>query len=183
MFGFGSNAKKLDKASSLALAIMMPKLGGRLRDGMLMELQRDPYIAGYILGQLDSFDGFFELRLGLSESDRKIVRARVFEAIYGKDLQNVQHAIGALNVHARARTPQFQDGASKGFRLVAYSVGAKDIRDDPEYESALRNSEVLGEQMANLYQRPSFPTDNPSDLHTAAILGLEELWFWSHRPL
>jgi hypothetical protein len=164
---FGGSKKARDKASSTITENLQIQLGGYIKVGILVGIiQQDPYVAGYIQGKLLYLSTYFTKAEGLPVEDAQGVTGMVLLNLFGKTQAMVVSQ--TLRAHSGNRSSEFLDGQRKGMQVVAYAVGTKDVRLDPDYERAIATFRA----MDNRYG--SGPESND---HWAAIAGLERLWF------
>lgn len=160
---FSSNTSVRDKAISEITKNLQTQLGGYIRFGDLIgSIQRDPYIAGYIHGKLLSFNAYYNKAEGMPAEDGQVVTGAVLINLFGREkAMTVSQAIGA---HGSYRSAQYLDGQRKGAQIVAYAVGAQDVRQDPEYRQAIATYRTMA-------------SNHRLEDHWAAITGLEHRWF------
>lgn len=168
MFGlFGGGKKAQDKAITAITENLRIQLGGYIKFGNLVGIvQQDPYVAGYIQGKLLSFNAYFIKAEGLPAEDAQTVTGMVLMNLFGRDQAMVVSQ--AIIAHGGNLSPQFQNGQRKGALVVAYAVGAQDVRRDPDYTRAIAHFRQMEKKQGS---------ESQSNDHWAAITGLEHIWF------
>jgi len=164
MFGlFGRKIK--DKAVEQVSEHLRLQLAHHIRFGRLLGLiGEDPYVAGYIHGKINSFMAYYVHAEGMPAQDATLASGLILMNVFGDNAVSVSQAI---KQHMSRPTPQFIEGSNRGGKAVAYAVGAKDPREDPDF------SRGLALQRANERQAGSVSEND----HWAAIVGMEQLWF------
>ncbi len=163
---FGGSKKARDKAISTITDNLRIQLSGYIKFGNLVgTIQQDPYVAGYIQGKLLSFNAYFNKAEGLPAEDAEAVTGMVLLNLFGENQAMVVSQ--TIKTHSGNRSSQFLDGQRKGAQVVAYAVGAQDVRLDPNYARAIATFRAI----ENKHGSGSKLTD-----HWAAISGLEQIW-------
>jgi len=135
---------------------------------LLPAIQADPYIAGYIYGKIISYISYAIKFMNLPPNDANMVSGLVLINVFGEtDVRDVSEQI---RFNLSIEDPAFKDAELKGSTIIAYTVGAREIESDPNYDEAIK---AFHEQSRGIEGAPH------TDDRFAAIAGLEQLWFGS----
>lgn len=131
----------------------------------------NPYLSGFIQGKLTVLTVHLVLDGKLPKESANLVSGLVMLAAMGKDAAT-RLSVG-IKAHAAAGAPDFKRGHAQGQKLAQYTLGMKDISQEPDLPRAVakaKEAEALDAQI--------FPEAGASQNEfMSMLLGLELLWF------
>lgn len=182
MFGFGKNDRSDERSKNIArgkviikvLDNLQPQLGGFIEFHDLAGIiERDAYIAGYILAKISALVDYHINADGLSfQEEFGRIRSTVVLKLFGE--AQTPTVTGAFKSHIAENTPNYLDGKFKGNLIVAYATGLKDISSDSGYKQAIARHRATKHKVEDMIA----PTQD-SD-HWDAVAGLEWDWFFKN---
>lgn len=164
MFGLGGRQRALDRAVNSITDVLRAQLGIYVPSGALIDiLEVDAYVAGYIQWKMTALAAYCIKEDGLHPDDANVASGMALLNLFGET--KGRQVSQLIKKHGSAQTSEYLDGKQKGMKAVAYTLGLKDISEDPDYWEGL----VAFENFTG-YEGTELRIDQKG------ALGLEHVW-------
>ena len=178
MFGlFDSPEKKAQKATQFVAEMMLMTVGhlrmGPLADELFKNLIKSPYHAGYIQGKISGLLAHLVHSGKVSAENANMVSGMTLIMLFEED--KARKISSAINAHASRNEAGYQQGYERGSKVALYSVGARDVEQEPEVERAKRQAKSAEQEFNQLFPEESGGASSDPTMH--ALMGLEIIWF------